>query len=371
MLLLIPGPVTTRPEVRAALMHDFAPWDRDFAPLLAGVRARVRDLAGGREGEHAGLPLQGCGHFGMEAAIRTFIPAGGRLLIPACGQYAVRMRRLAREAGRVPVEIPVSPTGKIDPAAVAAALAADPSISHVGIVYSETSTGVVHDVDAIGAVVGAAGRRMIVDAVSAFGALPFDIAARPETDAVVFSANKCLEGVPGLAFVVAPVARLDACAGNAGSWSFDLSDILAQERRSGPGSFRFTPPAQVLNAFRVALELHEAEGGAPARLARYRANMRVVYEGAQAIGLSPSLPESVQGPIVVNIDAPEDPSWNLQFFVDALKAQGFLISNFYDTAQPSFRVGCIGALLPDDMRRFVAAMDLALERLGIRQRKAA
>ena len=89
MLLLIPGPVTTRPEVREALRHDFAPWDNDFRPLYAGIRERVLRIAGGLPGEHATLPLQGCGHFITEAAVRTFVPLGHKLLIPGTGSYAV------------------------------------------------------------------------------------------------------------------------------------------------------------------------------------------------------------------------------------------------------------------------------------------
>jgi 2-aminoethylphosphonate-pyruvate transaminase len=371
MLLLIPGPVTTRPEVREALRYDFAPWDNDFRPLYAGIRERVLRIAHGVPGEHATLPLQGCGHFITEAAIRTFVPLGHKLLIPATGAYADRMIRLAREAGRVPVPLPLVETAAADPADVAAALAAHPEISHVGLVYSETGSGIVHDVVRIGAVVRRLGRRMIVDAVSAFGALPLDLSAQPEIDAVGFTSNKCLEGVPGMAFAVARIDRVEACAGNAGSWSFDLSSIYAHAVHSGWGSFRFTPPAQVLNAFNVALDLFDAEGGQPARLARYTANMHVVYDGVRALGLTPCLPAHLQGPIIVNVHAPADPAWDLQRFVDALKARGVLISNFYSTQQPSFRVGCIGAITPDDMERAVVAMGEALRELGIEQRKVA
>jgi 2-aminoethylphosphonate-pyruvate transaminase len=74
MLLLIPGPVTTRPEVRAALAQDFAPWDNDFRPLNLSVRTRLLRIAGGRPDEHVALALQGCGHFVTEAAVRTFVP---------------------------------------------------------------------------------------------------------------------------------------------------------------------------------------------------------------------------------------------------------------------------------------------------------
>jgi 2-aminoethylphosphonate-pyruvate transaminase len=369
MLLLIPGPVTTRPEVRAAMAQDIAPWDNEFRPRYAAIRERVREIALGGKEVHATLPLQGCGHFITEAAIRTFMPLGGRILIPQVGAYADRMTRLATEAGRVVVPMPVPPLEPTRPDAVAAALAADPSISHVGLVYSETGSGVIHDPAAVGAAVRAAGRRLIVDAVSAFGALPLDMSAQDEIDAVVFTTNKCMEALPGLAFAVARIDRLLACEGNAGSWSFDLLDGYRHALRSGWGSFRFTPPAQVLFAFEAALDLYDAEGGQPARLARYRANARTVYDGMLALGLRPYLPREVQGPVVLNVHAPDDPAWSLQGFVDALKQDGFLISNFFNTPMPSFRVGLIGAITPDDMARFVTAVDAALRRLGVRNRE--
>jgi 2-aminoethylphosphonate-pyruvate transaminase len=370
MLLLIPGPVMTRPEVRAALAHDFAPWDNDFSPLYRGIRERLLRIAGGRPDLHVALLLPGCGHFITEAALRTFVPPGGKILIPCTGAYADRMIRLATEAGRVVIQLPLGPTQPTDPAAVAAALAADPAIGHVGLVYSETGSGLIHDVAGVGAAVRAAGRRMIVDAVSAFGALPLDIGAQPEIDAVVSTANKCLEGVPGTAFALARIDRLESCKGQAGSWSFDLADVYAHALRTGGGSARFTPPAQVLNALNVALDLYDAEGGQPARLARYRANARVIYDGVRTLGLTPCLSPQAQGPVVVNVHAPADPRWDLQGFVDALKARGVLISNFYNTPAPSFRVGCIGAVTPGDMARAVAAMGAVLKQFGIQKREA-
>jgi 2-aminoethylphosphonate-pyruvate transaminase len=368
MLLLIPGPVTTRPEVRAALCQDIAPWDNDFKTFLAALRERILRMAGGSPDSHAVLPLQGCGHFITEAALRTFLPVGGRILIPASGAYADRMIRLAREAGRVPVTIPVPHDQKANPAVIQAALEADPSLTHVGVVYSETGSGVIHDVPAIGAAVRRAGRRMIVDAVSAFGAMPLDISQMPEVDAVVFTTNKCLEALPGIAFTVARIDRLLAGAGNAGSWSFDLSSIYDHALRAGWGSFRFTPPAQILKALDTALDFYEQEGQ-PARLARYTANMRVLYQGVKEMGLTPWLPEATQGPVIVNVHAPSDPAWNLQSFVDALKRRGVLISNFFNTPTPTMRIGCIGAITPDDMRRAVQAMADAMNEIGVRQRE--
>jgi len=187
---------------------------------------------------------------------------------------------------------------------------------------------------------------------------------------VAFTSNKCIEGLPGVAFTVARVDRLEASAGQAQSWSFDLADIYQHYRRA-PGAHRFTPAAGSIAAFEVALDLFDAEGGQPARLARYTANLRTLYDGVKRMGLSPSLPQEVQGPIVLNVDAPRDPAWDLQRFVDGLKSRGVLISNFHNTEQPSFRVGCIGAVTPEDMRRAVAAMESTLTDMGIQARRAA
>jgi 2-aminoethylphosphonate-pyruvate transaminase len=366
MLMLTPGPVMTRPEVRAALAHDIAPWDNDFKALYLRVLNRVRAIAGGIEGEHAALPLQGTGHFAIEAAVRTFVPLGRKVLIPATGRYSESMIRLTREAGRVPVVLPIEPNEPTNALAIEAALEADPSISHVGQVYSETGSGVIHDAVAIGAAVRRAGRRMILDAVSAFGALPLDLSQQPEIDAVVFTSNKCIEALPGIAFAVSRIDRLNACKGQAGSWSLDLTDVLANNGRP-----RFTPPAQIVAAFDKALDFFDAEGGRVPRFARYMANALTFYDGMVRAGLTPWLKREHQGPIIVVIRAPNDPAWDLQRFVDALKSRDVLISNFFNTPTPSFRVGCIGAIAPDDMSRAVVAMDAALKEIGITRREAA
>ncbi|WP_424135867.1 2-aminoethylphosphonate--pyruvate transaminase [Roseomonas chloroacetimidivorans] len=367
MLLLTPGPVQTRPETRAAMAVDIAPWDRDFGVEYTAIRDRVRDIAGGVAGVHATLPLQGAGHFIVEAAVRTFIPAGGRFLVVSNGAYADRMMRLAREAGRDPVALPVPDTRGVRGEEVAAALAADPTISHVGMIYSETGSGIINDPAEVGAVVRAAGRRLIVDAVSAFGALPFDLKAQPECDAVLFTSNKCLEGLPGIGFAVCPMERARERAGQAGSWSFDLGDVLRHAERSGWGSFRFTPPVQALHAFGVAMEAYLAEGGQPARLARYTENMRVLRAGAERLGLRPYLDAAHQGPIILTLHQPDAPGFTLQGFVDALKRRGVLISNFFTTPTPTIRIGCIGAVTPDDMRFALGAMGEALAELGVLQ----
>lgn len=374
MLLLIPGPVTTHPDVRAAANRDVAPWDQAVRDEIGALLARLRELAGGRPTREVALPLPGSGHFIVEAAIRSFVlPAvdqghgtSGGILIPATGQYSDRMMRLAREAGRRVTVLPASLTARLDPHAVEAALLADSSITHLGLVYNETSTGIAHDVEAIGAVVRRQGRRMILDAVSAFGALPISVADHPEVDAMVFTANKCLEGLPGFAIAVCPAARLATVQGKANSWSFDLGDVYANGLENQPGAARFTPPIQPMVALATALDRLEQEGGPAARLRRYTANMDALYEGVQSLGLRPILPRALQGPIIMNVAAPAHPDWDLKRFVEALKRRGVLISNFRNTEEPSMRIGAIGAIGTAEIRRAVAAMGETLDELGWR-----
>jgi len=371
MLLLIPGPVQTRPEVRAAMADDIAPWDDDFRAEYAAMRPRIVRIAGGIEGTDAALPLPGCGHMVVEAAIRTFVPAGGRLLVIRNGAYADRLHRLALEAGRIPVNLTGPDTEPMSPDRLAAALADHPDITHVALVVSETGSGIVNDPELLGPAIRAAGRRMICDAVSGFGALPFRLSEHPECDVVVFTSNKCLEGLPGFGFAVAPIARLEACAGQAGSWLLDLHDVWRHAVHCGPGSFRFTPAVQALRAFRVAMDLYDAEGGQPARLARYARNRDVLYDGLLTLGFTPYVERRHQGPIIVNVHQPVDPAWDFRAFVTRLKSRGVLISNFWNTKTPTIRIACIGAVDERDMRVALGAMEAVLGEMGVGRRAAA
>ncbi|MGG5811709.1 2-aminoethylphosphonate--pyruvate transaminase [Falsiroseomonas sp. CW058] len=371
MLLLIPGPVQTRPEVRAVMGDDIAPWDDEFRAEYAAMRPRIVRIAGGVEGVDVALPLPGCGHMVVEAAVRTFVPAGGRLLAVRNGNYADRLVRLATEAGRVVVPLPGPDTEPMAPERLAAALEANPDVTHVAVVVSETGSGIVNDPNILGPVIHAAGRRMICDAVSGFGALPFRLSDHPECDVVVFTSNKCLEGLPGFGFAVAPIARLEACRGNAGSWLLDLADVYQHAVANGWGSFRFTPAVQALRAFGVAMDLYDAEGGQPARLARYARNAEVLYDGLVALGFTPYVEKRHQGPIIVNVHQPQDPAWDFGRFIALMKGRGVLISNFWNTAQPTIRIAAIGAIGEADIRFALAQIEAVLGEMGVGLRRAA
>src|SRR5262249_36249675 len=153
-------------------------------------------------------------------------------------------------------------------------------ITHVALVHCETTTGVVNPLAEIAEVVADAGRRFLVDAMSSFGAMPVDVGDNA-IEALAASSNKCLEGVPGLGFVIARVAALEA-ASPPRSGSLDLA---AQWRGlEANGQFRFTPPTHVLLALEEALVAHAREGGITGRAARYRRNHERLVAGMRRLG---------------------------------------------------------------------------------------
>jgi 2-aminoethylphosphonate-pyruvate transaminase len=249
-----------------------------------------------------------------------------------------------------------------DPARLDALLGADPAITHVAIVHCETTSGILNPLEAVAEVVARRGRRLLVDAMSAFGALPVD-AKRLQFDALAASANKCLEGVPGMGFVIARTAALEACEGNAHSLSLDLFDQWRAMERNG--QWRFTPPTHVIAAFGAALDAHALEGGVEGRGARYRRNCRILVEGMRALGFETLLPDHLQAPIIVTFHMPSDKRFDFQLFYDRVRERGYVLYPGKLTVADTFRVGCIGALGEAEMRGALDAIRATLAELGV------
>ena len=355
-LLLTPGPLTTDTRVRAAMDRDWGSRDGDFIALTAEVRSRLLAVANGAD-THVAVPLQGSGTFVVEAALGTLVAPQDRLLVLVNGAYGRRMVEIAHRIGRPVEALEWDERTPVDPARVARALADDPGVTHVALVHCETTTGLLNPLKAVAKVVADAGRRLVLDAMASFGALPIDLARTPVT-AVLAASGKCLEGAPGVGFAVIERAVLEACAGVAPSLSLDL---YAQWRGfEANGQWRFTPPVQVVAALAEALRLLEAEGGPAARLARYEANLGVLVEGLGALGFPLYLDRAHQAPIIATFRPHPGAPWDFDALYAALAAHGFVIYPGKLTRDESFRIGCIGAVTPADMARLVAAVAEAM-----------
>lgn len=360
-LLLTPGPLTTSMQTKQAMLHDWGSRDQAFIDATHRVRDGLVEVSGGGDAFTA-VPLQGSGTFAVEAMIGTFLPKDGKLLIVVNGAYGHRIAKICGYMGRACVILETPEDTPPDTGKIAALLAGDPDIGHVVVVHCETTSGILNPIEDVADVVAKAGRRLLIDAMSSFGAIPLDLSSVP-CDAVATSSNKCFEGVPGLGFVLCRKSALEAAAGNAHSLSLDLEDQW--RAMEGNGQWRFTPPTHVVFAFQAALEAHAAEGGVAGRHARYSENCRVLVEGMQARGFETLLSHNLQAPIIVTFKMPSAPEFNFAGFYDRLKDKGYVIYPGKLTVAESFRMGCIGHLDSDDMRGALSAVDATLAEMGV------
>jgi 2-aminoethylphosphonate-pyruvate transaminase len=355
-LLLTPGPLTTSPEVKRAMLRDVSTWDDDYNEVVQAVRRQLVGLAGGGD-DLTAILMQGSGTFAVEATLGSVVPRYGKLLVVSNGAYGARMAQIADRLRIAYTELASAETEPCDPSRIDAALAADPGISHVALVHCETTTGLLNDAAAAGQVVRGHGRSLIVDAMSSFGGIPMT-SAELGADYLISSANKCIQGVPGFAFVIARRDAIESTAGYARSLSLDLYDQW-QEMESHGGKWRFTSPTHVVLAFAQALDELAAEGGVAARHQRYSENQRRLVDGMERLGLRALLPRLLQSPIITSFLYPSA-DFDFRGFYLAMKRRGFVLYPGKISQTDTFRIGTIGHVFPADIDRLLAAVDETL-----------
>ena len=360
-LLLTPGPLTTSASVKQAMVHDWGSRDAGFLRVNRMVLDKIVELAGG-QGSHVTVPVQGSGTFAVEAMITSFVPKSGKLLVLINGAYGQRARRIVEIAGRAAASLEMPEDMPPDLPLLERMLAEDKAITHVFAVHCETTSGILNPIVEIAAIVASHRRRLLVDSMSAFGALPID-AREIRYDALAASSNKCLEGVPGLGFVICRNEALEECEGNATTLVLDLFDQA--EAFASTGQYRYTPPIHVIVALGKAIEEHAAEGGVLGRGRRYRDNAKVLIDGMRAMGFRTLLPDRLQAPIIVTFHMPTDPKFVFQRFYDGLKDRGYVIYPGKLTVADSFRMGCIGRLYPEHMKGALAAVREVLDEMRV------
>jgi 2-aminoethylphosphonate-pyruvate transaminase len=366
-LLLTPGPLTTSKSVKQVMVHDWGSRDATFIRINQSVLRTLTEIIGG-ESDFVTVPMQGSGTFAVEAMLTTFIPRDGKVLLLINGAYGQRAKKICEIAGRAVAVHETPEDTPPDLVAVEALLKGDSAITHVFSVHCETTSGILNPIQKIGEIAARHGKRFLIDSMSAFGALPLE-AKSVTFDAVAASSNKCIEGVPGLGFVIARKAALEKTKGNATTLVLDLHDQWANFEKTG--QYRFTPPIHVIVAFHQALEEFRAEGGVAGRGGRYADNCRILIEGMSALGFEPLLPKALQAPIIVTFRMPADKAFVFQTFYDKLKERGYVIYPGKLTVADSFRIGCIGRINGDQMHGALAAIRDILNEMGVRSLKAA
>jgi len=359
--LLTPGPITTTLSVKQAMLQDWGSWDGDFRAKTAELCRHLIALIDG-EDSHVCVPLQGSGTFAVEATLATLVPKAGKLLILMNGAYGQRMGKIMDYLGRDYVALDKGDYAPPRAEEVEAVLVADPAITHVAVVHCETSSGILNPIEEIAEVVARHQRGLIIDSMSAFGAVAIS-AKTVQFDALISSANKCFEGVPGFGFSLIRQSALEASKGNAHSLSMDLLDQWQYLAKTG--QWRYTPPTHVVAAFLQALKEHGEEGGVAGRHARYQRNQQRLVAGMRQLGFETLLSNEWLSPIIITFFSPGHGHFDFQTFYDRMKAQGFIIYPGKLTAAESFRLGCIGQLHDPQIDAVLAAVATVLNEMNI------
>ena len=362
-ILFTPGPLSTAAATKEAMLRDLGSRDSEFLTIVRQIRAKLLDIAGVAEsGNFEAILMQGSGTFGVESVISSVLPRKGQLLVAINGAYGDRIAHIAQTLNIDVVELRASEDTPITAADIEATLNVHPSVVAVAVVHSETTTGLVNPVEEIGQVVHGAGKTLIVDAMSSFGVLPLDLDASG-VDFVITSANKCFEGVPGFAVILARTESLLAAEGRARSVCLD---IHAQWRGlESSGQFRFTPPTHAVLAFERALAAYEAEDRAAGRRQRYEANHKALMAGMTKFGFKPYLDAAHQSCIITTFHYPTHPRFSFDSFYQLLNDRGFVIYPGKLTHADCFRIGTVGQVFPQDVEDLLGAIRDVLEQMCV------
>ncbi|MBM3221208.1 MAG: 2-aminoethylphosphonate--pyruvate transaminase [Candidatus Rokubacteria bacterium] len=355
-ILLNPGPANTTATVKQALvMDDLCHREPECFEMIRRCRERLVALAGAGP-DFTAVLFAGSGTASVEAAIASAVPPGEALLVVDNGVYGDRVGRIARAHGIAFHPVKSDIFTPVDPAAVEQTLRAHAEVSHVAVVHHETTTGLLNPVAEVARVAHALGRRVIVDAMSSLFGERLDV-AQDGIDFVAASANKCLQGMPGVSFVIGRRSAVEALAGAAPrSVYLDLHGHYAsQEQDNTP----FTPAVQVLHAMEQALVELDAET-VKRRIERYAESARVLREGLTRLGLEILVAEPARSNTLTTFRLPAGVGYDALH--DAMKRRGYII---YAGQGPlksyAFRVANMGTLTPEDMRGVVAAFTGAIQ----------
>ena len=294
-LLLTPGPLSTSETVREAMLQDWCTWDKDYNEgIVTPIRKGLLAIAGLDEDEYTDVLLQGSGTYCVEATIGAAVKPTDKLLILANGAYGKRMAQIAEYYHIDHVLVSLHETELVTGEVARKALEANPDITHLSMVHSETTTGLLNPIEEVAEVLKGRNITFIVDA----------------------------------------------------QW---------ETMEKGGGKWRFTSPTHVVHAFYQAMKELNEEGGIVARSERYKQNHRTLVDGMRALGFKTLLPDASQGPIITSFLYPTA-DFDFHSFYDQLKAKGFVIYPGKISDADTFRIGNIGDIFPDDMEALLQAI---------------
>lgn len=354
MMLLNPGPVNVSERVRQALLRpDICHRESEFAALLQGIKTKLlKAFVPGAEADYAAVVITGSGTAAVECAMMSSIPHGKRMLIINNGVYGERLSQMVGLHRLGVSELKYEWTAKPDPERLRLALRQHPEVHGVAMVHHETTTGLLNPVKDIAEVVDSQNRVFIVDAVSALAGETIDIAGS-HMYMVAGTAGKCIQGFPGVSFVLVRKGFLERMrAYPKRSWYLHLTHYVDDQ---GQGTIPFTPAVQVYYAFDEALN-ELLEEGVTKRIQRYKRMAALIRDRMVKLGIKPVLTADRQSNTITAYYLPEGITY--QALHDRLKQRGYVIyAGQGNLENKIFRIANMGALTEAQFTEFLNAFE--------------
>ena len=361
MVLLNPGPVNTSDRVRNAMLRgDICHREDDFSKIQQGVREMLTDTFA-NTGTHTTVIFTGSGTAAMEAAISSSLSDGKTLLVVNNGIYGERMSKIASIYKLKTIELVYDWNKPPDLNQIEATLESHPEIEIVALVHHETTTGLINPVNEIGKICKRQGRVFLVDSISGLGGEEIDI-IKDNVDICLGSANKCIQGLPGLSFLITRKEEMKRTADiPARSMYFNVTNQWEEQEKGGTP---FTPSIPIFYALEAALE-ELREEGVGNRIARYKKASATLREGFRRHGIRPFLPEDLRSNTITALYLPDGVVY--QDLHDRLKKEGFVIyAGQARLKENIFRVANMGELTPQDLTGFLDSLGKVLGEVGCR-----
>ncbi|HTE33516.1 MAG TPA: 2-aminoethylphosphonate--pyruvate transaminase [Chryseolinea sp.] len=360
-ILLNPGPATTTDTVKQALVvPDICPREKEFGDVLDSIKEDLVKVVHG-EGDYTTAIFTASGTGGLEAAITSAVPNGSKLLVVDNGAYGARMAAIATTFGIGVVHYKVTYGDQPNISTVEKLLNEHPEVSHVAVVHHETTTGMLNPVQQVCDVAHRHGAEVIVDCMSSYAGIPIDLRAW-KASYVISSSNKCIQGMPGLVFVIFKKALLPALQKQRRSFYFDLYNQYTGFQKTG--QMQFTPPVQVVYALRQAIDEYFQEGET-GRWNRYRESWETLYAGLKQLGFKFLLPRELESQILVAIVEPAHPGYNFDKMHDYLYQKGYTIYPGKGAKEATFRLSVLGDISKKDIAAFLTELKGYLVGAGV------
>jgi len=361
-VLLNPGPATTSDTVKyAQVVPDICPREEEFVVIMDEVRQELVNVVHGDPQKYTAVLFTGSGTIIQDALVNSLVPEGKKICVVNNGAYSARMVEIADYYHIPCVNLEFPTTGLPDLAVVKQTLEADKDIAVVATVHHETGTGVLNPVREIGEIAHANGCIFIVDTISTYGLIPFDIEAE-NIDFCMSSAQKGLCGMTGVSWTVGKIEEIEKSK-DYPRRSYYCNLFMQYDFFNRVGEMHFTPPVQTVYALRQAIKEYREEGE-QARYQRITQCSEAIHKGLEEIGLDTVIDREIEGHLVVTVKAPEDDKFDFFKLHDYCYEHGFTIYPGKMFGLETFRLCNLGLITQTDIEDFFVVAKEAFKEMG-------